>query len=176
MRHLLDSQIRNKKQPPRISLIKVILLSRVEKQVQKWSLISQKMCLTNNEGSHYYSENFTLFHGKESNKLNLRGMKLLSDFKTWISNFLKREDFSGKNDFYLFQFFWGWCSCKWKRLYTRYHETPQKACERGYCHVMAFSQFFEMPQNRTISISVHFKNRSPAYFLKCPIFPIVRIR
>ena len=81
-----------------------------------WKVISQKMCLTNNEGSHYYSENFTLFHGKESNKLNLRGLKLLSDFKTWISNFLKRQDFLGKNDFYLFQFFWSWCSCKWKGL------------------------------------------------------------
>ena len=22
---------------------------------------------------------------------------------------------------------------------------PQKACERGFCHVIAFSQFFEMP-------------------------------
>ena len=32
--------------------------------------------------------------------------------------------------------------------YTRYHEMPQKACERGFCHVIAFSQFFEMPQNR----------------------------
>ena len=81
-----------------------------------WKVISQKMCLTNNEGSHYYSENFTLFHGKESNKLNLRGLKLLSDFKTWISNFLKREDFFRKNDFFLSQFFWGWCSCKWKGL------------------------------------------------------------
>ena len=25
--------------------------------------------------------------------------------------------------------------------YTRYHEMPQKACERGFCHVIAFSQF-----------------------------------
>ena len=38
--------------------------------------------------------------------------------------------------------------------YTRYHEMPQKACERGFCHVIAFSQFFEMPQNRRISFSV----------------------
>ena len=29
--------------------------------------------------------------------------------------------------------------------YTRYHEMPQKACERGFCHVIAFYQFFEMP-------------------------------
>ena len=34
---------------------------------------------------------------------------------------------------------------------------PQKACERGFCHVMAFSQSFEMPQNRRISFSVHFQ-------------------
>ena len=26
--------------------------------------------------------------------------------------------------------------------YTRYYEMPQKACERGFCHVIAFSQFF----------------------------------
>ena len=31
---------------------------------------------------------------------------------------------------------------------------PQKACERGFCHVIAFSQFFEMPQNRRTSFSV----------------------
>ena len=31
----------------------------------------------------------------------------------------------------------------------------QKACERGFCHVIAFSQIFEMPQNRRISFSVH---------------------
>ena len=34
---------------------------------------------------------------------------------------------------------------------------PQKACERGFCHVIAISQFLEMPQNRRISFSVHFK-------------------
>ena len=33
---------------------------------------------------------------------------------------------------------------------------PQKACERGFCHVTAFSQFFEMPQNRRISFSFIF--------------------
>ena len=26
--------------------------------------------------------------------------------------------------------------------YTRYYEMPQKACETGFCHVIAFSQFF----------------------------------
>ena len=26
-------------------------------------------------------------------------------------------------------------------LYTGYHEMPQKACERGFCHVIAFSIF-----------------------------------
>ena len=30
--------------------------------------------------------------------------------------------------------------------YTEYHEMPQKACEREFYHVIAFSQFFEMPQ------------------------------
>ena len=38
----------------------------------------------------------------------------------------------------------------------RYHEMPQKACERGFFHVIAISQFFEMPQNRRILFSVHF--------------------
>ena len=47
-------------------------------------------------------------------------------------------------------------SLKLKEKYTEYHEMPQKACERGFCHVIAFSQFFEMPQNRRISFSVHF--------------------
>ena len=36
---------------------------------------------------------------------------------------------------------------------------PKKACERGFRHVMAFSQFFEMPKNRRISISVHFQKK-----------------
>ena len=31
---------------------------------------------------------------------------------------------------------------------------PRKAYERGFCHVTAFSQFFEMPQNRRTSFSV----------------------
>ena len=30
--------------------------------------------------------------------------------------------------------------------YTRYYEMPQKACERGFCHVIAFSQFFRNTQ------------------------------
>ena len=49
---------------------------------------------------------------------------------------------------------------------------PQKACERGFCHVIAFSQFFEMPQNRRISFSVPFLflNSSRVNFLKCPFF------
>ena len=34
---------------------------------------------------------------------------------------------------------------------------PQNACERGFCHVMAFSQFFEIPQNRRLSFQMpHF--------------------
>ena len=37
---------------------------------------------------------------------------------------------------------------------------PQKLCERGFCHVMEFSQFFEMPQNRRISFSVHFLSKN----------------
>ena len=35
---------------------------------------------------------------------------------------------------------------------------PQKACERYIFHVMAYAFVFEMPQNRIISISVHFLN------------------
>ena len=31
---------------------------------------------------------------------------------------------------------------------------PKKACERGFCHVIAFSLFFGMPQNRRTSFSV----------------------
>ena len=38
---------------------------------------------------------------------------------------------------------------KLQAVYTGYHEMPQKACERGFCHVTAISQFFEMPQNRS---------------------------
>ena len=37
--------------------------------------------------------------------------------------------------------------------HTGYHEMPQKACERGFCYVIAFSQFFEMPHNRRISFA-----------------------
>ena len=40
--------------------------------------------------------------------------------------------------------------------YTEYHAMPQKACKRGYCHMTAFSQFFEIRQNRRLSFSVHF--------------------
>ena len=43
-----------------------------------------------------------------------------------------------------------------RAIYTGYHEMPQKACEGGFCHVIAISQFFEMPQNRIISFSVPF--------------------
>ena len=28
-------------------------------------------------------------------------------------------------------------------IYTEYHEMPQKACERKFCHVIAFSQFLK---------------------------------
>ena len=40
--------------------------------------------------------------------------------------------------------------------YTEYNEMPKKACEKGFFHVIAFSQFFEMPRNQRISFSVHF--------------------
>ena len=43
-----------------------------------------------------------------------------------------------------------------KFLYGVYFEMPQKACERWFCHVIAFAIFFEMPKNRTISFSVLF--------------------
>ena len=33
---------------------------------------------------------------------------------------------------------------------------PQKVCERGIYHVIAYSFFFEMPRNRICSFSVHF--------------------
>ena len=36
------------------------------------------------------------------------------------------------------------------------HEMPKKACERWFCHVIAFAYLFEMPQNRRISFSVPF--------------------
>ena len=44
-------------------------------------------------------------------------------------------------------------------LYTEYHEMPEKACERGFCHVIAFSQFFEMPQHLILKMGKmeHFK-------------------
>jgi len=55
-------------------------------------------------------------------------------------------------------------------LYERYHEMPQKACERGFCHVTAFEFFFEMLQSRTFSrfkiIQVIFPRNAP--------FPMVR--
>ena len=46
-----------------------------------------------------------------------------------------------------------WVSKEYRR---GYHEIPQKACEGRFCHVMAFVFFFEMPQNRRISISFTF--------------------
>ena len=65
------------------------------------------------------------------------------------------------------------------------HEMPQKACERCIFHVRPYAFYFEMPQNRRLSFSVHFSfsNKSRVFslkcpdflcsnFLKCPIFPI----
>ena len=44
---------------------------------------------------------------------------------------------------------------------------PQKACERGFCHVIAFSQFFEMPHNRRISFAFEkIKHKKVGHFKK----------
>ena len=37
-----------------------------------------------------------------------------------------------------------------------YHEMTQIACKRRFSHVIAFEEFFEMPQNRKILFSVPF--------------------
>ena len=44
-------------------------------------------------------------------------------------------------------------------LYTECHEMPQKACERGFCHVTAFLKFLKCPKIEEL----HFR-------LKCPSF------
>ena len=46
---------------------------------------------------------------------------------------------------------------------------PERACERGFCHLIAFSQFFGMPQNRRTSFSVempHFSYLILGHFKK----------
>ena len=50
---------------------------------------------------------------------------------------------------------------------------PQKACERGFFHVIAFSKFFEMPQNPIILFSVPFcfKIDHVLIFCNAPLFP-----
>ena len=46
---------------------------------------------------------------------------------------------------------------------------PQKAYERGFCHVMVFACFFQMPHNRCISFSVPFFQK-PVFSWKRPAF------
>ena len=43
---------------------------------------------------------------------------------------------------------------------------PQKACERWFCHVMAFAFYIEMPQNRRISFSVPFLTKKLGHLRK----------
>ena len=43
-------------------------------------------------------------------------------------------------------FLWFQKSSRTKNFYGEWYEMPQKACERLFCHVMAFSDLFEMPQ------------------------------
>ena len=96
----------------------------------------------------------------------------------WIHNHLKRTTWIiVSNRGYL------------KHLYGGYLEMPQKAFEGGILHVTAYAIFPEMRQNRTYSFSVLFSfsnwsrvffSKCPtflcSFFLKCPVFPIFRIR
>ena len=47
---------------------------------------------------------------------------------------------------------------------------PQKACERGFCHLTALAFFSEMPLNRTFSrfkiIQVIFPRNAPLFMFK----------
>ena len=52
------------------------------------------------------------------------------------------------------------------------NKMPQKACKRLFCHVIAFAQFFEMPENRRMLFLVPFLfwNWSRVNLFKFPIF------
>ena len=69
------------------------------------------------------------------------------------------------------QFRFRYLRIQWE--YGGYHEMPQKACERGFFHVIAFSKFFEMPQNPIILFSVPFcfKIDHVLIFCNAPLFP-----
>ena len=51
----------------------------------------------------------------------------------------------------------------------KYHVITQTAGERRFCHVIAFAEFFEMPQKRRMLFSVPFLFQHWSYlnFLKC---------